>query len=322
MFNTSDYSLNVYPKYGTFVVCDSVTRQPKSLSVKTGSNVEFNFAYSTADATFQWQSNTGSGFKNISNAGQYAGVSNDTVSVSNVTILNNGAKFRCMIATRWCKDSTSSALLSAIFKACTLITTQPAAASKASGSDATFTIATNDNTAVIKWESDFDLGLQAVPATSKYTGTTSNSLVVKNVALRNNGQTFRAIALTNVCADTSNTAMLTISDSCINYKSVKVTDTLVMKVNVSVSGVNKATNIKVFPVPTQNKLTIDNGNFSLLGGYSIKIYTTTGQLVYSQAISQQQYTVDLANWTGLGIYSLQVLDNNGAIIGTKSIILE
>ena len=95
-----------------------------------------------------------------------------------------------------------------------------------------------------------------------------------------------------------------------------------MKVNVSVSGVNKATNIKVFPVPTQNKLTIDNGNFSLLGGYSIKIYTTTGQLVYSQAISQQQYTVDLANWTGLGIYSLQVLDNNGAIIGTKSIILE
>ena len=322
LFNTSDYSLNVYPKYGTFVVCDSVTRQPKSLSVKTGSNVEFNFAYSTADATFQWQSNTGSGFKNISNAGQYAGVSNDTVSVSNVTILNNGAKFRCMIATRWCKDSTSSALLSAIFKACTLITTQPAAASKASGSDATFTIATNDNTAVIKWESDFDLGLQAVPATSKYTGTTSNSLVVKNVALRNNGQTFRAIALTNVCADTSNTAMLTISDSCINYKSVKVTDTLVMKVNVSVSGVNKATNIKVFPVPTQNKLTIDNGNFSLLGGYSIKIYTTTGQLVYSQAISQQQYTVDLANWTGLGIYSLQVLDNNGAIIGTKSIILE
>ena len=322
LYNTSDYTLNVYPKYGTFVVCDSITRQPKSLSVKTGSNAEFNFVYSTEDATFQWQNNTGSGFKNISNAGQFAGVSNDSMSVSNVTMANNGNKFRCMISTRWCKDSTSAAMLTAIFKACTLITTQPAATAKASGSNATFTIATNDNTAAIKWESDFDMGMQTVPATSKYTGTATTSLTVKNVALRNHGQTFRAIAQTNVCADTSNTAMLNISDSCINYKSVKVTDTLVMKVNVSVSGVNKATNIKVYPVPTQNKLTIDNGNFTIMGGYSIKIYSTTGQLVYAQTISQQQYTVDLANWTGLGIYSLQVLDNNGAIIGTKSIILE
>ncbi len=322
LYNTSDYTLNVYPKYGTFVVCDSITRQPKSLSVKTASNAQFNFVYSTEEATFQWQNNTGSGFKNISNAGQFSGVSNDTMTVSTVTMANNGNKFRCMISTRWCKDSTSAAMLTAIFKACTLITTQPKAVSKTSGSDATFTIATNDNTAAIKWESDFDMGMQTVPATSKYTGTATTSLTVKNVALRNHGQTFRAIAQTNVCADTSATAMLTISDSCINYKSVKVTDTLVMKVNVSVSGVNKATNIKVFPVPTANKLTIDNGNFSILGGYSIKIYSTTGQLVYAQTISQQQYTVDLANWTGLGIYSLQVLDNNGAIIGTKSIILE
>ena len=321
LYNSSDYTYNVYPKYGTFVVCDSITRQPKNLTVKTSSNAEFNFAYSTADATFQWQSNTGSGFKNIS-GGQYTGTSNDSMIVSNVTIANNGAKFRCLISTRWCNDSTSAALLSAIYKACTLITTQPAANTKASGSNAVFTIATNDNTAAIKWESDFDLGMQSVPATSKYTGTATTSLTVKNVALRNHGQTFRAIAQTNVCADTSNTALLNISDSCISYKSVRVTDTLVMKVNVSVSGVSKSTNIKVYPVPTKNELTIDNGNFTLMGGYSIKIYSITGSLVYSQTISQQQYTVNLANWTGLGVYTMQVLDSNGAIIGTKKIILE
>lgn len=322
LYSTSDYSLNIYPKYGTFVVCDSITRQPKSLSVKTSSNAEFNFAYSTEDATFQWQSNTGSGFKNISNGGQFAGTSNDTMSVSNVSMANNGAKFRCMVSTRWCKDSTSAALLIAIYKACTLITTQPSATSKASGSNATFTIATNDNTAVIKWESDFDLGMQTVPATSKYTGVTTTSLGVKNVSLRNHGQTFRAIAQTSLCADTSNTAMLTISDSCINYKSVKVTDTLVINLNVSVSGVNKSNNIKVYPVPTQNQITIDNGNFAIMGGYTIKIYATSGQLVYTQTIAQQTYTVDLANWTGIGVYSLQVLDNNGTVVGTKSIILQ
>lgn len=322
LYNTSDYTNNIYPKYGTFVVCDSITRQPKSLAVKTSENAEFNFAYSTEDATFQWQSNTGSGFKNISNIGQFAGTSNDSMTVSNVTMANNGAKFRCVVSTRWCKDSTSSALLTAIFKACTIITSQPTSASKASGSDAIFTVATNDNTATIKWESDFDLGMQVVPATSKYVNVNTTSLTVKNIALRNNGQTFRAIAQTNVCADTSKIAMLNITDSCISYKSVKVTDTLVMKVNVSVSGVNKSTNIKVYPVPTKNELTIDNGNFTLMGGYSIKIYSMSGALVYAQTISQQQYTVDLANWTGLGVYSMQVLDNNGAVIGTKKIILE
>jgi hypothetical protein len=323
LVGTSDYDLNAYKKYGTFVVCDSITSQPKSISVKTGSNALFVFKYTDGNAVLQWQNNKGTGFKNLSNAGQYAGVNNDSLSVSTVTMMNNGEKFRCMISTRWCKDSTSAATLTAIFKACSLISTQPTSLSKASGADANFSVATSDTAAKVFWQSDLDLGMTAIPAGSaKYTGVNSKSLTVKAVSIRNHTQPFRAIAYTNLCADTSNVAKLSITDSCINFKSVKVTDTLLIKVALKVGNVTKNNNIKVYPVPTQNKFTIDNGDFASMGGYQIKIYNTASQLVFSQVINQKVYTVDLANWTGVGIYQMQVINGSGATVATKSIILQ
>lgn len=323
LVGTSDYDLNLYKRYGTFVVCDSITSQPKSISVKTGSNALFVFNYTDGNAVLQWQNNKGTGYKNLSNAGQYAGVNNDSLSVSTVTMANNGEKFRCMISTRWCKDSTTAATLTAIFKACSLISTQPTSLSKASGSDATFSVTTSDTAAKVYWQSDLDLGMNNIPAGSaKYTGVNSKSLTVKSVSIRNHTQPFRAIAYTSLCADTSNIAKLSITDSCINYKSVKVTDTLVIKVALKVGNVTKNNNIKVYPVPTQNKFTIDNGDYASMGGYQIKIYNTASQLVFSQVINQQVYTVDLANWTGVGIYQMQVINGAGVTVATKSIILQ
>jgi hypothetical protein len=323
LVGTSDYDLNVYKKYGTFVVCDAITSQPKSISVKTGSNALFVFNYTDGNAVLQWQNNKGAGFKNLSNAGQYAGVTNDSLSVSTVTITNNGEKFRCMISTRWCKDSTSAATLTAIFKSCPLISSQPTSLSKASGADANFSVATSDTAAKVFWLSDLDLGMTSIPAGSaKYTGVNSKSLTVKAVSIRNHTQPFRAIAYTNVCADTSSVAKLSITDSCINFKSVKVTDTLLIKVALKVGNVTKNNNIKVYPVPTQNKFTIDNGDFASMGGYQIKIYNTASQLVFSQVINQKVYTVDLANWTGVGIYQMQVINGSGVTVATKSIILQ
>lgn len=323
LYNSSDYDLNIYKKNGTFVICDSITRQPKNISLKTGSNTSFNFKYTAADAKYQWQNNKGAGFKNLTSAGQYSGTAKDTLGVSVVTIANNGEKFKCLISTRWCKDSTSIATLTAIYKACTLIGTQPASVSKAAGSNASFAIVNSDTSAKVQWQSDMELGMMNVPSGyAKYTGSNSKNLSVNGVTLRNHNQTFRAIATTPVCADTSNTVKLTITDSCIAYKSVKVTDTLAIKIQLSVSG-NKISNlIKVYPVPTKNQFTINNGNFAVMGGYSIKIYNTASQVVYNQIINQQIYTVDLANWTGVGIYNMQVLDATGKVVANKSIILQ
>lgn len=323
IFGTSDYSFDNFKAAGTFVVCDSITRQPKAISLKTGSDAQFNFAYSTADATFQWQANTGSGFKNITNAGQYSGTNNDTLTISPVDITNNGTTYRAYISTRWCKDSTSAAKLTAILKACTIITTAPKSTSVASGNVATFNIATNDNAAVVKWQSDFDYGMMEVPTgNTQYLGQGTKTLQVAKVSLRNHNQPFRVIASTNVCSDTANTVFLTVSDSCITYKSVKVTDTLVVKTTLKVNNVSKENSIKVYPIPAQDKLTINTGDLTLVGGYTLKVMNTTGAVVYNQVINAQVYTVDLKTWATTGFYTLQLIDKSGNLVATKAIILE
>lgn len=323
LFGTTDYTANNFANYGTFVVCDSITKQPKSVTLKTSENALFTFEYTGSDATFQWQAATGSSkFANLVNGGQYSGTTNDSLSVSNITIQNNGEKFRCMISSRWCKDSTAVASITAILRACNLITTQPKAVEISSGSDAAFKIAVNDNNASINWQADFDLGMQDIPTgNAKYTNANTSDLTVKSVGLRNHKQAFRAIAANNVCIDTSNTVELSIADTCINTKSISVTDTLIVNLSVKVNNITKSNNIKVYPIPTQSTLTIDNGDFAIMGGYTIKIFNTVGTQVYSQSITQQQYTVDLSSYT-LGVYFLAISNPQGTEVARKTIVLQ
>ena len=103
---------------------------------------------------------------------------------------------------------------------------------------------------------------------------------------------------------------------------MKVTDTLVVKTTLLVNNVNRENLIKVYPVPSQDKLTINTGDLNLIGGYTLKVITTTGSTVYSQVINQQVYTVDLKSWITTGFYTLQLIDKSGATVATKAIILE
>ncbi|MFM1792191.1 MAG: Secretion system C-terminal sorting domain, partial [Bacteroidota bacterium] len=166
-------------------------------------------------------------------------------------------------------------------------------------------------------------GMMDVPTGSaQYTGENTTALKVAKVSLRNHNQPFRAIASTNICSDTSAVVLLTVSDSCINFKSVKVTDTLVVRTTLLVNSVRKDNLIKVYPVPTKDQLTINTGDVTLVGGYTLKVLSTTGATVYSQVISAQTYTVDLKTWANTGFYTLQLIDKSGATIATKAIILE
>jgi hypothetical protein len=108
-----------------------------------------------------------------------------------------------------------------------------------------------------------------------------------------------------------------------NIRNVSVTDTLL--INITVSNINPPNNkniIKVYPNPTNNQITIDNGDLSKMNGYSIKIINSIGQQLYQGLITQQQNTIDITQWGGTGIYYLQVIDSNGNIIEIKKIILQ
>jgi hypothetical protein len=203
-----------------------------------------------------------------------------------------------------------------------LITSQPKNETVTIGSDVKFSAGVNDTASKFTWETDFDLGLAALPTvSSKYVGANTKELNVKSVSLRNHKQAFRVIAFTNVCIDTSNTVSLTIADTCVETKSVTVTDTLMVKFSVKVNSISKNQLVKVYPNPAQDQLTIDVSNLTDLNGYTVKVYNSLGAEVYTQNISQQVYTVDLKSWSSLGVYRMEILDKQGARVATKSIIL-
>ncbi|MFN6039388.1 MAG: T9SS type A sorting domain-containing protein, partial [Bacteroidota bacterium] len=126
--------------------------------------------------------------------------------------------------------------------------------------------------------------------------------------------------------DTSNVAIISISDTCINTVNdtnfITVTDTLL--INALITSVTPSINnlIKVYPNPAISHLYIDNGNYQAMSGYSIRIDNSLGQQVFQSAINQQQFYVDLSTWSGNGLYFMHLINPQGQSIDIRKIVLQ
>jgi hypothetical protein len=92
----------------------TISVQPQSQTVNFSDNVQFSASSSDANATYQWQTNLGLGFQNLTDAGQYSGSATNTLSISNVTLSNNNQQFRCIINSGSCSDTSSVAILTVV----------------------------------------------------------------------------------------------------------------------------------------------------------------------------------------------------------------
>jgi len=89
-----------------------ISTQPEDQSVDINRSTNFIVTSGYDDvATYQWQLDDGAGFKDLNNAGQYSGVLTDTLLVSNVTLLNDGEIFRCLVTVNDCSDTSETVLL-------------------------------------------------------------------------------------------------------------------------------------------------------------------------------------------------------------------
>lgn len=111
------------------------------------------------------------------------------------------------------------------------------------------------------------------------------------------------------------------SPICYNY--ISVTDTLL--INMGITGFNPVTynnTIKIYPNPTNDHITIDNGDYTSLNGYQIVISNTLGQQVFQSAITQQSFYVDITTWGGAGVYFVNIINPNGVTTDTRKIVLQ
>jgi hypothetical protein len=195
--------------------------------------------------------------------------------------------------------------------------------SSALGSNATLTVSSPLTS--LQWQSNpSNVGWVNLSNNTQYNGATNDTLVVSNLQLSNHNQPFRVLA----CGDTSNIATIQIADTCITNVTVydtlltTVTDTLIINTTLSLPAPNNENTILIYPNPASDHITIDNGNFSGMAGYSIKIENNAGQQVFQSAINQAQFYVDLSTWTGNGLYFVHLIDPQNNTVTVRKIVLQ
>jgi hypothetical protein len=148
--------------------------------------------------------------------------------------------------------------------------------------------------------------------------------VVSNLQLSNHNQPFRVIA----CGDISNVATIQIADTCITNVTVydtlltTVTDTLIINTTLSLPAPNNQNTILIYPNPASDQITIDNGNYAAMAGYSIKIENNAGQQVFQSAVNQPQFYIDLSTWSGNGLYFVHLIDPQNNTVTVRKIVLQ
>ncbi|MFA4851168.1 MAG: T9SS type A sorting domain-containing protein [Bacteroidales bacterium] len=91
-----------------------INTQPANQNVNIGVSAQFVLQVSGTNISYQWQTDAGLGFQNISNAGPYSGATNDTLTVSNTTLANNNQQFRCIATSISCIDTSTVAILTVL----------------------------------------------------------------------------------------------------------------------------------------------------------------------------------------------------------------
>jgi hypothetical protein len=189
------------------------------------------------------------------------------------------------------------------------------------GSNATLTV--NSTISSLQWQSNpGNMGWNNVVDNGIYNGAINDTLVVSNLQLSNHNQPFRVLA----CGVTSNIATIVIADTCITtvYDTLltTVTDTLIINTTLSLPAPNNENTILIYPNPASDHITIDNGNYTAMAGYTIKIENNAGQQVFQSLINQAQFYVDLSTWSGNGLYFVHLIDAQGNTVTVRKIVLQ
>ena len=209
--------------------------------------------------------------------------------------------------------------ISALYNSCgNEITTQPSNAINTIGANAQFSVnAVTGST--YQWQSNpLNTGWLNLTNNSTYSGVTSNTLTISNTTISNHNQPFRAIVNAGSCIDTSDVAQIIIGDTCLTT----VTDTLIINTTLGLPSPNNENTILIYPNPASDHITIDNGNYTAMAGYTIKIENNAGQQVFQSLINQAQFYVDLSTWSGNGLYFVHLIDAQGNTVTVRKIVLQ
>lgn len=180
----------------------SITQQPQDATFCPNSNVSFSVQASNVNS-YQWQISTDNGatWTDITNGGNYSGVTTTTLAVSSATSNMNGNKFRCVMTTDCGSVNSSVASLILTAGGNLNITNQPQDLGLCLGQNGTISF-TATGASGYQWQVSTDNGATWTAVTNgpNYTGATTNTLGVNGLTQSDSGKKYRC-KLSGGCGD-------------------------------------------------------------------------------------------------------------------------
>jgi len=186
----------------------AITGSPVNQTICVGGNTSFSVTATGTGINYQWQVNTGSGFANINNGGEYAGATTSILTITGATIGLNGYQYRCVV-TGTCSPATNSAAATLTVHAPVVVTSSPANAEVCSGSDASFIVSGNSVPSIIyQWQVSTDGGT----SWTNIAGANAATFTATGVIAVMNNNRYRCLLSNVTCATpvASNAAILTV----------------------------------------------------------------------------------------------------------------
>ena len=195
---TDANGVKTYSSAATLKVKTAIKTQPASVTAALGTTAKFTVSATGAGLTYQWQYNSGDGWKTSGGTG----ATTAELSIP-VTTGRNGFQYRCVITDANGTKTNSSA---ATLKAKIAITAQPAGITAPIGETAKFTVTATGAGLTYQWQYNKGAGW----VNSNGTGSKTATLTI-NTAAGYNGYQYRCIVTdANGATATSNAATLKI----------------------------------------------------------------------------------------------------------------
>lgn len=189
----------------------TITSNPAAATTCAGSNALFSVAATGTGIGYQWQvSAAGGAYTNITNTGVYSGATTATLSITGATANMHSNQYRCVVSGT-CSPAATSTFAVLTVKTPPTILSQPTDVRTCAATTARFNVTASGTGATYQWQVNTGASWANLSNGGIYAGSTSNTLVVSNVATTMRGYTYRCIVSTGCSPDAiSNVATLTV----------------------------------------------------------------------------------------------------------------
>lgn len=185
-----------------------ITGQPANAVTCAGSTTTYTVTNTGTGMSYKWQVNTGSGFADITNGGNYSDATTATLTVSNAALSMSGYIYRCILDNGNCTKTTGTATLTV--NSLPAITTQPVSAIICDGGNTGFSTAATGTAISYRWQVNDGSGFVNITNGGIYSGATTTSLSLTGASLAVTGYKYRCV-VSGTCIPEATTADVTLT---------------------------------------------------------------------------------------------------------------